>query len=263
MIHMPGNAPNQSVQRAVRVLYAVAGAEDGRTVAQIAAATGLRPHTAYKFIRTLEAENLLRRREAPLRFVIGRAVAEIKHLDDERHLLTEGGRILVRAQARLPAASLVLLEPEAADTYQRLGVFADRPGVLVRRRDFRVDAYSKASSLLFLAHAGPGQAARFFRLHPFAKSGRAIWKTRARLDAFLSETRRLGYALPDFPDENEAGAPLFRVAAPVFTPEETLGAAIAGWLPDDASRTAKRELVALCRGAAEELGARLRRKGSA
>lgn len=35
---MPDNPLNQSVQRAVRILHAVAGSDDGRTVSQIAAA---------------------------------------------------------------------------------------------------------------------------------------------------------------------------------------------------------------------------------
>lgn len=238
----------------MRILYAVAGAEDGRTVAQIAAAAGLRPHTAYKFIRTLEAEHLLRRREAPLRFLLGRTVAELKRLDDDRHLLTLGGRVLVRAQARLPAASLLLLEPDGPDTYQRLAVHADRPGVLVKRRDFRVDPYSKASSLLFLAHATPENAAKFFRRHPFASRGRAIWKTRARLDAFLARIRLDGCALSDFPDATDTAGPLFRLAVPVFAAERSLVACIAGFLPDAAGRSAKKQLVALCRAAAAELG---------
>lgn len=255
---MPGNALNQSVQRAARILYAVAGAEGGCTVAHIAAATGLRLHTAYKFIRTLEAEKLLQRREPPLRFHLGRAISELKHLDDDRHLLTLGGRILVRTQARLPHASIALLEPEAGDTYQRLAVFGDRPGVLVKRRDYRVDPYAKASSLLFLAHATPENSARFFRQHPFARLGRPVWKTRARLDAFLEKTRIDGHALPDFPDDSDSPAPLHRVAVPVFAPDESLAAAIAGWIPDTATHAAKNQLVTLCRAAADELSRRLR-----
>ncbi len=254
---MPGNALNQSVQRAARILYAVAGAEGGCTVAHIAAATGLRLHTAYKFIRTLEAEKLLQRREPPLRFHLGRAVSELKHLDEDRHLLTLGGRILVRTQARLPEAGIALLEPEAGDTYQRLAVFGDRPGVLVKRRDHRVDPYAKASSLLFLAHATPENAARFFRQHPFARKGRPIWKSRARLDAFLEKTRLDGYALPDFPDDADKPVPLFRIAVPVFGPDQSFAAAIAGWVPDTVTRAAKAQLVSLCRTAAAELTAGL------
>lgn len=250
---MPGNAPNQSVQRAVRVLYAVAGSEDGRTVAQIATAVGLRPHTAYKFIRTLEAENFISRREAPLRFVLGRAVSELKRLDDDRKLLTLSERILVRAQASLPTASLVLLEPEGTDTYQRLGVFRHRPGVVVKRRDFIVDPYAKVSSLLFLAHASPLVFTRFFRDHPFEDNGRKIWKTRAHLDAFLDQIRRLGYALPDFPDDADTPTPLFRVAAPVFGPDGSLVAAVAGFMSDDASNRSKKLLVGLCRKAASSV----------
>jgi DNA-binding IclR family transcriptional regulator len=260
---MPGNAPIQSVQRAARLLHAIAGAEDGLSVAQAAAAAGLRLHTAYKFLRTLESENLLQRREHPLRFLLGRGISELKRLDDDRHLLTLGGRLLVRAQARLPSASLVLLEPDGPDTYQRLGVFSDRPGVLVKRRDFKVDPYAKASSLLFLAHASPETTAAFFQKHPFVKTGRALWKSRARLEAFLEKIRHEGLALPEFPDSTASATPLFRLAVPVFAADASLVACIAGFLPDTASRTAKKQLVTLCRSTAAELTKRLSSRSAA
>ncbi len=55
---MPKNAPNQSVNRTVLILFAVAGSEDGRTIGQIAEALDIKPNTAYRFIRTLEQDGL-------------------------------------------------------------------------------------------------------------------------------------------------------------------------------------------------------------
>jgi Transcriptional regulator len=256
---MPANASNQSIQRAARVLFAVAGADGGLTVAQIARACDLLPATAYRFIRSLEREKFLERRPHPLRFVLGPAVAELKRLEDGRRLLSLGGRVLVRRQARMPDASLVLLEPEGVNTYQRLGVFAERPGVLVKRRDFRVDPYEKASSLLFLAYAPPAVAGEFFRKHPFERDGVRVWKTRAALDAFLAEVRKRGYAQPPFPDAGAAHAqPMFRLAAPIFDAAQTLIAAVGGFLPDDHPKSTKRRFVRLCLDTAAEIGAGLR-----
>lgn len=250
---MPANAPNQSTQRAVRVLFAVAGADDGRSIAHIAQATGLLPATAYRFIRTLEQEKLLQRRESPLRFLLGPAIAELKRLDDDRRLLSLGGRVLVRRQARMPDCNLVLLEADGVETYQRFGVFAERPGVLVKRRDYRLDPYSKASALLFLAYSPPAAAEEFFRRHPFERGGARLWKTRAALDAFLDEVRRLGYARPDFPDESHDHRSLFRLAAPVFDADHAVVAVIGGFIPDESAGTTKRRFIRLCRETAAEI----------
>lgn len=260
---MPGNAPNQSIQRAARVLFAVAGAAEGRTVAEIAHACELLPATAYRFIRSLEREKLLERRTRPLRFFLGPAITELKRLDDGRRLLSLGGRVLIRRQALMPDASLVLLEADGVETYQRLGVFAARPGVLVKRRDFRVSPYAKASSLLFLAYAPPAAAQEFFRKHPFARDGARLWRSRAALDAFLAETRKRGHALPPFPDtETDEGRPLFRLAAPVFDADEAVVAAIGAFIADERPDATKRRLIRLCRETAAEIGAGLREPGS-
>ncbi len=61
----------------MEILYAVAGAEDGRTVAEIAARVGLKPNTVGRFLRTMEQEELLVRRTGPLRFLPGQAIAEL------------------------------------------------------------------------------------------------------------------------------------------------------------------------------------------
>ncbi len=255
---MPGNAPIQSLQRAARVLFAVAGADEGRSIAQIAAATGLRENTAYKFIRTLEQEKLLKRREHPLRFLLGPAIAELKRLDDDRRLLSLAGRVLVRAQARMPDANLVLLEAEGPDTYQRLGVFAERPGVLARRRDFKIEPYLKASSLLFLAFAPEPVAREFFQRHPFARHGARHWKNRDALDAFLAEVRRSGHAQPAFPDLDDARRAIFRLAVPVFDADRAVVAAVGGFISDEVPRARKLRLLRLCKETAAEIAAGLK-----
>lgn len=252
---MPRDESLQSIQRAVKILYGVAGVEDGCTVQQIAARTGLKPNTAYKFIRTLEREHLLRRKKNPLRFVLGQALAELKTLDDERHLLSLAGGMLVQTQALLPLASFCLLEMHHATNYERLSVLSNRPGVLVQRREFSVPLYGKASSLLFLAYCHPDEAQKLYEAHPFEREGRAIWKSRARLEDFLARVRKLGYSQPEVPDSEGS---VFRVAAPVFSRGQELIAAIGGFVPIGASKKYRAQLVRLCRKTAAELTERLR-----
>jgi DNA-binding IclR family transcriptional regulator len=258
---MPANDPLQSIQRAAQVLFAVAGAEEGRTVAEIAAAVGLKQATAYRIIRTLEAENFLHRRRHPLRFGLGPAVGELHQLEEERHLLSVAGRTLIRAQARLPHANFALMERQGTRFYQRLAVESTRPGYLVRRRSFEVPLYAKASSLLWLAYCPPDEVQALLDAHPFEREGQHVWRDRQALEDFLRKVRRLGYAQPTVMDEAVGQGPdnlWFRVAAPVFSPGGELLAAVGAYQWNDASREDRRRLVRLSTEAAAEITGALR-----
>jgi DNA-binding IclR family transcriptional regulator len=228
--------------------------EEGCSIAQIAAKTGLKENTAYKYTRTLEREHLLGRKTNPLRFVLGPAVSELRVLDEERRLLTAAAKIMVRRQAELPQSSIVLLERDGTTTWQRLCVQYNRPGIVIQRREFVVPLYTKASSLLFLAYSHPEEAERMFRAHPFEAQGKVVWKNRIRLEAFLAETRRLGYCLPEVPDIDGA---FFRVAAPVFSPGNEVLAAVGAIIPESEPAGFRPTLVRLCRRAAREITAAL------
>lgn len=245
---MPHNSLIQSTQRTVKILYAVAGSEEGRTINQIAETLGLKPNTAYRLIKTLEQEHMLQRKTSPLRFALGSALSELSRLDEERHLLTVAGRILIRTQAQLPESNIALLELHGTDTFQRLCVESDRPGVLIKRRDFKVDFYSRASSLLFLAYSHPDVAERIYRAHSFESEGKPVWKSRAKLENFLHQIRQDGRALPDFPERN-----YYRLAVPIFSPGKEVIAAIGGYITMDVPARSKKTLVSLCHAAAQKV----------
>lgn len=250
---MPRNESIQSVQRAIRILYAVAGTEDGRSIGQIAAAVGLKSNTVYKFVRTLEAEHFLVRKENPLRFSIGRAMTELKRLDDDRHLLTVAAKVLMKVHTKMPSGSFGLMEHQSGDTYVRLNIESKRPGVLVRPRERRFHPYGKASSLVFLAYAPQEDYDQFFRIHPFEVEGKSIWKTRERLEACLSKIRRLGYAQAEFISVQDWRG----IAVPVFSSGKELVAVVAGYydinMPVDSCKT----LFRLSFEAAKEISSRL------
>ncbi|MFA7160930.1 MAG: helix-turn-helix domain-containing protein [Kiritimatiellia bacterium] len=247
---MPHDDSIQSIQRAVKVLYAVAGVEDGCSISQIANKTGLKPNTVYKFTRTLEREHLLTRKKSPLRFVLGRTVHELQTLDDERHLLTVSSKILARTQAKLLSAAFTLLELDGTNTHQRLSVDGNRPGVVIQRREYIIPLYEKASSLLFLAHADADQTHKIYAAHPFETKGKTLWGSQARLDAFLEDTRRLGYCQPDIPD---CDGPHFRVAAPVFSQGNEVIAAVGACILTSEPKKNRPLLIRLCINAAQEI----------
>lgn len=248
---MPKNAPNQSVNRTVLILFAVAGSEDGRTIGQIAEALDIKPNTAYRFIRTLEQERLLSRKERPLRFLLGPTLTELKRLDDDRHLLTVASKVLKRTSAKMPEGNFALLEQDGLSTWQRLCVESTRPGILIRRRSFQIGTYAKASSLLFLAYSSPNDANAFYRAHPFEKEGKTFWATKQQLEDFLAKVRHLGYSSPGCDDD--ASNIAYRLAYPIFSKGQEPIAALAAYLTGIASKDLKKQLHASCREAATEI----------
>ena len=248
---MPGDAPNQSIQRTVRILYLLAGEEGGLTVRQIANQIGIKANTAYRVIKSMEFEQLVERRKDPLRFVIGRAVAELARLDEERHLLSTAGQLLLSHQKQHRSASFVFVEMDQSQFYTRLRASSERPGILIRERKSIHSLYETSSSLLFLAYASPLLARKLEQAAPFEVHGKPHWKSRLQLDDFLKKTRRLGYCLPHL---QSPYGPLVAVAAPIFSAGHEVIASIGAYIPG--SKIPKREIdqmISLCRSCANKL----------
>ena len=251
---MPKNDSIQSRRRAVQILYAVAGSEDGRTVGQVAAAVDLKSNTAYRFIRTLEKEGMLSRRERPLRFTIGQAVTELSRMHEDRHLLTVAAKVLVSTSARMPEGNFEILEQEAQSTWQRLCVEGIRPGVLIRRRSYAIiNVYRKSSFLLFLAYATPSEKEAIFRVHPFEREGKPVWGSKQRLEDYLAKVRRLKFSCPECVEDD--GPTRCRIAFPVFSAGHELIAAVAAYLIGTPSKDLRRQLFTHCRQAAQKIQA--------
>jgi len=246
---MPQNAANQSLQRATRILYSVAGSEDGRTTRQISHDIGIKPNTAYRLIRTMEREGLLMRLAQPLRFIIGPAITEIQRLHDERQLLAIAYKALRAASIKMPEANFVLIEPHHDSIFQRLCVESSRPGMVFRRRSTQLNhPYRKASFLLFLALLSHEERRSLMRTYPFEQEGRQIWRTREAMDRYLEKVQALGYSCPEIPDDSDEVS--YRLAFPVFSAENTLIAAVAGYLLGAASKASQKQLMSLCRSTA-------------
>ncbi|MAX26804.1 MAG: hypothetical protein CMJ19_20115 [Phycisphaeraceae bacterium] len=238
----------QSVQRAIAILYAVAGIEDGRSVAQIAAALDIKSNTCHKLVLTLESEGLLVRRNKPLRFMLGQGIRELNCLEEDRHLLSLAAKWMTRAHARISSANLVFLEWEQAITYQRLRCNAKAPGRVIRPRNLVIEPYCHISPLVFLANADEQEAFLFDQTYPFEPLGKSIWGSRRRFDSYLASIRRDGYAV--------SGPELshwFRVVAPIFSPGHEVLAVIGGYVLHTTSQALQSRLVKIVTSTACQL----------
>jgi len=248
---MPGKV--QSLQRAFRLLYLVAGRDEGCSVREMADGAGLKLITAYNLIRTLESEGFLRRSEPPLRFHLGYAVQELKQLNDGRGLLKEAVNELLKGQRDMPEASFSVIQWAEGDTYQRIGVEPGRIGRLVRRRECHIHPYAAPGALLFLAFATEAEAELFYRKHPFEKEGTGAWISRDHLERFLVRIRQFGWAQLDSPCDG-----ICRIAAPVWSQGRIVAAFSADSCVRGAAETSRRKLARVCRTLADSLTDRLR-----
>ncbi|PAW79902.1 MAG: hypothetical protein B9S32_00835 [Verrucomicrobia bacterium Tous-C9LFEB] len=249
---MPENLAIQSLIKATRILFTVAGSEHGRTVHQIAASLGLKHKTAYRLVRTLEQENFLQRKTNPVRFLLGSTIGELERLNSERHLLTIAGDMLIRAQAKLLCANFLLLELNGTETYHRLCVMSERPGVLIKQRSHTIHFYHHISSILLLAYAQPETQAMLYKAHPFEVEGKSIWKTQTKLNEFLSEIRRTGLCASVDPDNRH-----YRVATPIFSKGGEVIAAMGGYMPVGESARSRKILAYLCKTTAAEISEKI------
>ncbi|PAW78882.1 MAG: hypothetical protein B9S32_05740 [Verrucomicrobia bacterium Tous-C9LFEB] len=253
---MPGNKPIQSIQRTFRILYLLAGEEEGMTPRQIAAALKIRPGTIYNFLRTLELEHVIERRESPFRYVLGFAMTELRRLDEQRHLLSVSSKVLLRTYGKMPNANFSIVQHDAPYTYTRFCVETNHPGVLQHRREYVLPPYTRASCLVFLAYSSPEQQAHYFRTFPFETHGQSTWKTRERLEGFLAKIRRKGLCILDLPDvplltwdENFT----FRMSVPIFSPRHAVVAAVCGYVDGAEPVRVHKSVVRLTREAAHQI----------
>jgi DNA-binding IclR family transcriptional regulator len=253
---MPRNDPIKSLRRGLGVLYAVAGAEGGRSAAEIAHAVGVEKANIYRVIQTLEKAGMLIRRNQPLRFMLGPGIAELNHLDMQRHLLTVASNVLFRAHAQFARSAIYLVEFVSGHGYVRLTY---KQNQLIRKPGFdrliNIHPYDKASSLVFLAFADERELADFYRNYPFEPEGLALWGSRKQLERAVLKIRRESHAAMEFTSTPAA----FRVAAPVFGPNQRIIAAVSSAVSLELPSNRREKLVGICRKAASEITIRLAR----
>lgn len=237
---MAGRNYVQALERGIAVVQAVAHSEDGAGLQAIASQLGLKAPTVHNLIRTLAAHGWLERVGTPVRYRLGRAVAELLRENGERLLLRRAAKALLGLQALHPQAVLTLAERVGAEVVIALRSAPERPGVVERPQGHLLGAYSSAATLLFQAYWNGEERAAYRSAHPFLEQGAPFWKNPSGLERFLEDVRAQGHAVLDLEGEMQ-----FRAAAPVFGRGSELRATLGLALPAAARsrRAAVRDLV--------------------
>ena len=208
---MPGTSLVQSLSRGLDILQAVAVSERGLRLGEMAKNLGLKAPTVHNLARTLVAKGFLDQSAEGSRYVLGHAVGDLAAAQANREILQRGAVVVRDLFAQLEGATITFAEASGAEIVVRLRMSPERPGVLEEPLGRTFQPYSNASGLVFQAYCSAEDRAAIRRRYPFTEYGVHLWRTVARLEAFLQTVREQGYAAPRFEGRN-----LLPVAAPIM-----------------------------------------------
>jgi IclR family acetate operon transcriptional repressor len=202
----------QSVQRASRILLAIAGEQAGLTAQQVSVRFGLTLSTAYHLLSTLADERLLAKVEGR-HYVLGPASGEIANA--------------VARELRPPAEFVAALQRLADKTRETVFLTGWHLGALrivetiegaqsVRVAGLEVGftggIHARASSKLLLAFAEPNLREQVLEGYEFTKITTQTITTREEFDRELALIKKEGVAR----DRGEFDAGVYSVSAPIF-----------------------------------------------
>ncbi|HYD04850.1 MAG TPA: IclR family transcriptional regulator [Reyranella sp.] len=184
----------QSVDRAMRILFAVAQSKDGLKAADVVAATGLPRQACYHILHTLVTSGALTRSGSG-RYVLGLRIAS----------LVEGfGRHLAPPEYLAPI--IRRLAEETGETVYASGWWSGEIVTLVTARGTNSvqamelargtysDAHARASGKLLLAYSDAPARADYLAHHKLGRRTKATITTLAALKKDFEQIRARGYA---------------------------------------------------------------------
>jgi IclR family transcriptional regulator, acetate operon repressor len=184
----------QSVDRAIRILFAVAQSRAGLKAAEVVSATGLPRQVCYHILHTLVSTGVLTRL-APGKYVLGLGVAA----------LVEGFRRQLAPPEYLAPVVRRIAE-ETGETAYASGWFDGEIVTLVTARGTNSiqaielahgtysDAHTRASGKLLLAHSDESVRTEYLSSHRLSRRTKNTITTLSRLYEEFECIRQLGYA---------------------------------------------------------------------
>jgi DNA-binding IclR family transcriptional regulator len=209
---MPATTLVQSVTRSLDMLQALAGADAGLRLSEVAQRLSLKAPTAHNLLQTLVARGFVVRRGPGPRYALGPAALSLADAHRARRLLeVVEDHVRRMAQAR-PDAVVTYCEPVGPELEVRLRVTPEQPGFVQRPLERSMLPYATASGLVMLAYAAPEERDGILRRYPFSETGAALWGGLDALDDYLRRVRKQRYAAPQLKNKGLAiaAAPLMR-----------------------------------------------------
>lgn len=200
----------QSVQRAFRILYALAESPDGLGVNEVSAQTGLTTSTAHNLLSTLAADGFAERLSSPARYRIGPAIQDLASRQLTSAWASGLDEAVRQVACRWPKATVVQCDLVAGEIVAQRRCSPDIPGRLQRPAHQAMSPYTSASGLCWLAF-GPAEDRRAIESRfPLADYAGHCWGSGKELSEHLASIRAIGYV-----SDRRDG--LVRVSVPVLS----------------------------------------------
>ena len=238
----------QSLERALDLLERLAEADDGMTLRDLSARTGLKPPTAHNLLRTLVMRGYVAKLASPVRYGMGSALQKLAGRASRDRLLREAEGELRALAKSFPQACVSLVTLVAGETVMRLRLAPGAADTVEHPDAGPMSPYATASALAFQAFGEVEAVAEFRRRHPFWEQGAALWQSPEKLEAALARFRRQGAVSVKL-----RGEALCKQAAPVFGVGHVFEAALGAALPRDAEAATHNALLRAVREAADRL----------
>lgn len=234
---MANSDPVGALMRGMDILKLIGSAENGLRVCDIASALDLKQPTCYNLVRTLLFTGFVEKRKS--RLYLGRELIRML----EKHSLNQSAAVmepeLLSLHRRLSQATVILAVPGMSGLVQTHRISFDRPGVIQHLHSNRLQLYTSAAGLVYLAFiADELTTFQIDELCPFADFGARAWGTREHLDAYLEKVRKDKFAVSPF-EQNIS----LRVSAPVFDADERFAAVIGTKFPFRSLQKTDEDLV--------------------
>ncbi|HEX2951504.1 MAG TPA: helix-turn-helix domain-containing protein [Armatimonadota bacterium] len=223
----------QSVLRSLELLEAVARADDGLSLHDVAQLLGVQPSTAHNLARTLIAKRYLVKSANPARYRLGTALFEVVEQHRNREILQRAEHVMVRVSRTLHGATLTVTEAIGHDVMTVLRMSPEQPGFVQHRNGLAMNPYISAASLVFQAYWTASERDGYRQRYPFDEYGMHFWRTEKALDRFLADVREAGVVVIP-----TAGQTLHRIAAPILDTYGNLAATFGASLPVRAEENA-------------------------
>lgn len=209
-----------ALTRSLGMLEAILADSEGRSVASIAAATGVPVATAHRQVATLVADGFLRRLPGTQLGPGNRLLRMLQMVDEKQVIVTEAATILHRLAARLRCVvQLGTLESDMVTYRIKTGPGA---GSLFTKVGLQLEAYCTAIGKVLLAHLPEGQREAYLASGPFpALTARTITDA-GKLREELTHVVQQGFAR----DDEEIAEGLACIAVPIAMPDGRVLAAI-------------------------------------
>lgn len=239
----------QSVQRAFDILEALAGAEDGLGVTDVARALDLKTPTVHNLLRTLVRRGYAAKDGDTRRYRLGHCCAALGRAFGRGLRLPDLAEPRLRALSAELNESIVLGVLERGEVVFLANVEARRMLAVNFDHASVQDGYNTVCGRVLLAYLPPEALKAYVAAHPIAKSRAEDIRSRKDLAAVLDEVGRQGYCA--YWRERDT---VLAIAAPVFDAEGRAVAAVGVALPGSRFREPERgRIVDAVRRAADRI----------